>query len=146
MIDHVSIGVRNVAASKRFYDAVLQPLGYRCISDSPESLGYGAEAPALWITATDRPVPPDARSGLHFCFAASSRKSVDAFHTGGLACGRRKRGPARSKAHAASAHWMRSSRADPGGSIQPGARCRGFNGSTSIVMMGSKAAFSSDGP
>lgn len=45
MIDHISIGVRNVAASRRFYDAALKPLGYQCLSDSPSSLGYGATAP-----------------------------------------------------------------------------------------------------
>lgn len=93
MIDHVSIGVRNVAASKRFYDAALQPLGYQCLSDSPRSLGYGAKAPALWITATDRPLAPDSGSGLHFCFSAPSRKSVDAFHGAGLASGGRDNGP-----------------------------------------------------
>ena len=93
MIDHVSIGVRNVAASRRFYDAVLKPLGYQCLSDSPGSLGYGAKAPALWISATDRPVAADARSGLHFCFSALSRKSVDTFHAGGLASGGRDNGP-----------------------------------------------------
>jgi len=92
MIDHVSIGVRDVAASKRFYSAALQPLGYRCLSDSPESLGYGAKSTALWISATDRPVPPDARSGLHFCFTAPSRKSVDAFHAAGMAAGGRDNG------------------------------------------------------
>jgi catechol 2,3-dioxygenase-like lactoylglutathione lyase family enzyme len=92
MIDHVSIGVRNVAASKRFYDAALQPLGYQCLSNSPGSLGYGAKAPALWISATDRPVPADSGSGLHFCFSAPSRKSVDAFHAGGLASGGRDNG------------------------------------------------------
>ncbi|MGA8096146.1 MAG: hypothetical protein WB823_17970, partial [Steroidobacteraceae bacterium] len=72
MIDHVSIGVRNVAASKRFYDAALQPLGYQCLSDSPGSLGYGAKAPTLWVNAADRPAPPDDGSGLHFCFSAPS--------------------------------------------------------------------------
>ena len=87
MIDHISIGVRNVADSKRFYDAALQPLGYQCLSDSPGSLGYGAKSPALWVTATDRPVPADSRSGLHFCFSAPSRRSVDAFHAAGLASG-----------------------------------------------------------
>lgn len=92
MIDHVSIGVRNVAASKRFYDAALQSLGYRCISDSPESLGYGAKVPALWISATERPVAADTRSGLHLCFAAPSRKSVDAFHAAGVAAGGRDNG------------------------------------------------------
>ena len=92
MIDHISIGVRNIAASKRFYDAALEPLGCRCLSDSAESLGYGAKAPALWISATDRPVTPDHRSGLHFCFTAPSRKSVDAFHSAGLASGGRDNG------------------------------------------------------
>jgi catechol 2,3-dioxygenase-like lactoylglutathione lyase family enzyme len=29
MIDHVSIGVRDVAKTKRFYDAALKPLGYK---------------------------------------------------------------------------------------------------------------------
>lgn len=87
MIDHVSIGVRNVAASKRFYDATLQPLGYRCLSDSAESLGYGAKVPAFWINAAERPVPADSRSGLHFCFSAPNRKSVDSFHAAGLTSG-----------------------------------------------------------
>jgi catechol 2,3-dioxygenase-like lactoylglutathione lyase family enzyme len=93
MIDHISIGVRNVAASKRFYTAALQPLGYRCLSESPESLGYGARSTALWISATDRPVAPDTRSGLHFCLAAPSRESVAAFHAAGLASGGRDNGP-----------------------------------------------------
>jgi catechol 2,3-dioxygenase-like lactoylglutathione lyase family enzyme len=92
MIDHVSIGVRNVAASKRFYDAALKPLGYKCLSDSPGSLGYGAEAPAFWVNAADNPVPADGGSGLHFCFSASSRESVDAFHAGGLTSGGRDNG------------------------------------------------------
>jgi catechol 2,3-dioxygenase-like lactoylglutathione lyase family enzyme len=93
MIDHISIGVRNVASSKRFYDAALQPLGYKCLSDSPGSLGYGAKASALWLNATEHPVAPDSRSGLHFCFSAPSRKSVDAFHAAGLASGGRDNGP-----------------------------------------------------
>lgn len=92
MIDHVSIGVRNVAASKRFYDAALKPLGYQCLSESAESLGYGAQAPALWVNLAERPVGADSRSGLHFCFSAPNRKSVDAFHAGGLASGGRDNG------------------------------------------------------
>jgi catechol 2,3-dioxygenase-like lactoylglutathione lyase family enzyme len=92
MIDHVSIGARNIAASKRFYDAALQPLGYRCLSDSPESLGYGAKAPAFWLSATASAVAPDTRSGLHFCFSAPSREAVDGFHAAGLASGGRDNG------------------------------------------------------
>ena len=92
MIDHISIGAKSIAASKHFYDAALQALGYRCLSDSPESLGYGVEAPVLWINGTDLPVPSEPRSGLHFCFSAPSRKAVDAFHAAGLASGGRDNG------------------------------------------------------
>jgi catechol 2,3-dioxygenase-like lactoylglutathione lyase family enzyme len=87
MLDHVSIGVRNLPASKRFYDAVLQPLGYACLSEGADSLGYGASDIALWVNVADRPVPPDENSGLHFCFAAPSRGSVDAFHAAALRSG-----------------------------------------------------------
>jgi catechol 2,3-dioxygenase-like lactoylglutathione lyase family enzyme len=92
MIDHVSIGARNIAVTKRFYDAALQPLGYQCLSDSPGSLGYGAKAPVFWIYATDQPAPADSRGGLHFCFSAPSRKSVEGFHAAGLASGGRDNG------------------------------------------------------
>jgi catechol 2,3-dioxygenase-like lactoylglutathione lyase family enzyme len=87
MIDHVSIGVRDLQRTKRFYDAALAPLGYTCLSESPGGLGYGAGAVAFWISASARPVPPDAESGLHFCFAAPSRQAVAAFHRAALAAG-----------------------------------------------------------
>jgi catechol 2,3-dioxygenase-like lactoylglutathione lyase family enzyme len=40
----------------------------------------------------ERPVAPDLQSGLHFCFAAPTRKSVDSFHAGGLKAGGRDNG------------------------------------------------------
>ena len=93
MLNHVSIGVRDVARSKRFYDAALAPLGLRCLRDSPTSLGYGRDAVAFWISQTDRPVPPDTASGLHFCFDAPDRKSVAAFHAAATRQGGHDNGP-----------------------------------------------------
>ncbi|MEQ1865916.1 MAG: VOC family protein [Micropepsaceae bacterium] len=87
MLNHVSIGVRNIAKAKAFYDAALKPLGYKCLSESDGSLGYGADAVALWIGTAERPVKADTASGLHVCFDAPTRKSVDAFHKAGLAAG-----------------------------------------------------------
>jgi catechol 2,3-dioxygenase-like lactoylglutathione lyase family enzyme len=92
MLDHVSIGVADIAAARSFYDAALKPLGYECLSVGEGSLGYGRDAPALWISAVQRPVPPDAGSGLHFCFTAPSRQSVDAFHKAALGAGGRDNG------------------------------------------------------
>lgn len=84
MFDHVSVGVRDANTSKRFYDAALKPLGYTCLSQSPGSLGYGAQSVALWVNEAARPVPADEKSGLHFCFAAPTRDGVNAFHAAAL--------------------------------------------------------------
>jgi catechol 2,3-dioxygenase-like lactoylglutathione lyase family enzyme len=92
MFNHVSIGVRDVAKTKRFYDAALKPLGYTCLSEGEGSLGYGKGAVALWIGASQKPVPADDKSGLHFCFDAPTRKSVDQFHAAALGAGGRDNG------------------------------------------------------
>ena len=87
MINHVSIGAADTAKSRKFYDAALKPLGYKCLSEAVDSLGYGADAVVLWISKTATPVPADKNSGLHFCFDAPTRKSVDAFYKGALNAG-----------------------------------------------------------
>jgi catechol 2,3-dioxygenase-like lactoylglutathione lyase family enzyme len=84
MIDHLSLGVRDIARAQHFYDATLAPLGYRCLSSDAGSLGYGTESVRLWILKVDRPVPADPQSGLHVCFTAPTRASVDAFHVAAL--------------------------------------------------------------
>ena len=92
MLDHVSIGVRDVAKAKRFYDAAMTPLGYACLSADEGSLGYGKEGVVFWINSAERPVADDPKSGLHFCFAAPNRASVAAFHAAALAHGGRDNG------------------------------------------------------
>jgi catechol 2,3-dioxygenase-like lactoylglutathione lyase family enzyme len=87
MLSHVSIGVRDLANSRRFYDAALEPLGYKCLVEGPEYLGYGAEAPEFWLLAVKRPVPANNESGLHFCFDAPRRTAVDEFHRAATGAG-----------------------------------------------------------
>lgn len=87
MLNHISLGVQDLDRARRFYDAALAPLGYRCVADGADSAGYGAEQGALWLLQTDSPVPPDPKSGLHVCFDAPDRASVDAFHQAGLRSG-----------------------------------------------------------
>jgi catechol 2,3-dioxygenase-like lactoylglutathione lyase family enzyme len=93
MITHVSIGVGDVGRSKRFYDAALAPLGYKCLRPALSMLGhgYGRDTIAFWVVAAERP----RKSGLHFCFATPNANAVDAFlrcsqagmTTARLACG-----------------------------------------------------------
>ena len=92
MFDHVSIGVADIARSRKFYDAALKPLGFTLLSDGESSLGYGEKAVQLWLGAAKKPVTADMDSGLHFCFAARDRAAVDAFHAGALKAGGRDNG------------------------------------------------------
>jgi catechol 2,3-dioxygenase-like lactoylglutathione lyase family enzyme len=89
MIAHVSIGVRDIDRSKRFYDAVLEPLGYKCLRAARlfQGYGYGRDSIALWVAQADHPVPADEKSGLHFCFTAANASAVDAFHAAALHSG-----------------------------------------------------------
>ncbi|MBV8186729.1 MAG: VOC family protein [Alphaproteobacteria bacterium] len=87
MFDHVSIGVADIARSKKFYDAALAPLGFARLSDGETSLGYGEKSVALWLGATKKPVKADMESGLHFCLSAKDRAAVDAFHAAALKAG-----------------------------------------------------------
>ena len=87
MFDHVSIGVRDLKRARRFYDAALTPLGYRCSSRGESSLGYGRDREDFWVLAAQRPVPADEGSGLHLCFKADGREAVDAFHKAALGAG-----------------------------------------------------------
>lgn len=92
MLDHVSIGVRDLKTAKRFYDAALKPLGYTCLHEFDGTLGYGDKAAGLWVSAAESPVPADPKSGLHFCFSAPDRQSVAAFHDAALKAGGRDNG------------------------------------------------------
>ena len=87
MFDHISIGVKDLDRARRFYDATLAALGYKLLSQESDTLGYGADAPAFWVSTAARPVPADKASGLHICFAAPSRATVDAFHRAATASG-----------------------------------------------------------
>jgi catechol 2,3-dioxygenase-like lactoylglutathione lyase family enzyme len=94
MIAHISIGARDIGRSKRFYDTVLEPLGYKCIraARTPRpaarlGYGYGRDTIAFWVVSAERPVPADEKSGLHFCFTAPNTDAVDAFHAAALGCG-----------------------------------------------------------
>ena len=100
MIDHLSVTVADIERARRFYDAVLAPLGGRRmmdVEDEPEfvAAGYGTREgePAFWIgagkPARGVPAPPD---GQHVAFTAPDRGAVDAFHRGALAAGGRDNG------------------------------------------------------
>jgi catechol 2,3-dioxygenase-like lactoylglutathione lyase family enzyme len=92
VLDHVSLGVTDLARSRRFYDAALRPLGIVRTVDFGANRGsdYGAMAGSLGVEFTITVEPSVAPvSGMHVCFRAPDRAAVHAFHRAALAAGGR---------------------------------------------------------
>jgi len=87
MIDHVSVPVRSLVASSRFYAAVLGTLGFAQLETRPASVGFGKEYPEFWINLRDGLQAAPRGNGSHVCFRARSTEMVDAFHAAALASG-----------------------------------------------------------
>lgn len=83
VFDHVKLGVRDPAASVRFYKQLLAPLDIPPIWESER----GAQFANLVVVGDRDPVGP-----IHFAFVARSRGEVDAFHRAGLEAGGRDNG------------------------------------------------------
>jgi catechol 2,3-dioxygenase-like lactoylglutathione lyase family enzyme len=94
MIDHVSVGVSELARSQNFYDAVLRPLGLVRIVDFGRGFDYGDAPGALGVqfTITQEMTVISPAAGSHICFRAPSREAVRAFFAAGLAAGGRSDG------------------------------------------------------
>jgi catechol 2,3-dioxygenase-like lactoylglutathione lyase family enzyme len=92
MIHHVSIGVRDIATTKAFYDAALARLGYSCLRSRDTWLGYGEDRVVFSARLSANPLPSVPASGLHFCFVAPTRKSVAEFYQAALSTGGRDNG------------------------------------------------------
>ncbi len=100
MIDHTGIVVSDLAAARRFYDAVAVALGLQTKENGPQSFLFGKSAeepiPYLWI-GTLRPSywAEGSRAGLnqmHVAFVAADKAQVRAFYDAALANGGRDNG------------------------------------------------------
>jgi catechol 2,3-dioxygenase-like lactoylglutathione lyase family enzyme len=87
MIDHVSIGVRDLEACGRFYEAVLAAIGTSKLVTRPGTIGFGKKYPEFWLNERRAMTPADPDTGTHVCLRASSVEAVQAFHAAALQAG-----------------------------------------------------------
>lgn len=83
LIDHIDLIVRDLAAARRFYDAVLGAIGHGVVQ---EGEGW-FRADELFVT--DRGL---LTGRMHIAFVAPDREAVGRFHAAGLAAGGRDNG------------------------------------------------------
>ena len=89
LIDHLQLVVRDLDASRRFYEAVLSTLGIG-IGGSGDTWFWADE---LFVSTVDSEAALGAPTGRHhFAFQARDRAMVDAFHAAALANGGRDNG------------------------------------------------------
>ena len=91
VIDHLSLGVSDLARSRDFYRRALTPLGFaelgRWREDATEVV-FGLEEAGDFAITTSYAV-----GGSHVAFAADRREQVDAFHAAAIEAGGRDNGP-----------------------------------------------------
>jgi catechol 2,3-dioxygenase-like lactoylglutathione lyase family enzyme len=88
VVDHVSLRVRDLEASRHFYEAALAPLGFGVVSAPEGGAAFGVEgADDFWILVGDTP-----STNVHVAFAARDRAAVDAFYHAALETGGRDNG------------------------------------------------------
>jgi catechol 2,3-dioxygenase-like lactoylglutathione lyase family enzyme len=84
LIDHLQLVVRDLAASRRFYQAVFDTLGIP-IAGEGDTYFWADE---LFISTADSEAAAGELTGRHhLAFQARDRAAVDAFHTAALAAG-----------------------------------------------------------
>jgi catechol 2,3-dioxygenase-like lactoylglutathione lyase family enzyme len=92
VIDHMTLRVGDMDASRGFYAAALAALGFGIVADYGGSAGIAFGPPGQDDFAI-APAAPGATSGpVHLAFYAPSRAAVNDFHVFGMTAGGRDNG------------------------------------------------------
>ena len=73
MLDHLAIGVRDMAASRAFYEAALAPLGFAVVMERDDRIAFGPTQRPIFFLVDREP-----GAGIHIAFQASDRAAVSA--------------------------------------------------------------------
>jgi catechol 2,3-dioxygenase-like lactoylglutathione lyase family enzyme len=115
MIDHMGFRVRDLVASRRFYEACAGAIGLQLIDNTADSFLIVRSAekflPFIWVGTTEPAfwgsTHTTSTSPIHVGFTAHDRAAVDAFYRAAIAAGGRDngapgpRGPAEMKYYGA---------------------------------------------
>jgi catechol 2,3-dioxygenase-like lactoylglutathione lyase family enzyme len=85
---HVTIGTNDLKKARAFYDAVLEPLGYKRLNDLGDNGSiWGQSEPEFFVLKPANGQPATFANGGTISFVAPHRAAVAAFHRVALAAG-----------------------------------------------------------
>jgi catechol 2,3-dioxygenase-like lactoylglutathione lyase family enzyme len=87
MIDHISIGAHDLVEMARFYEAVLNTLGYTKLQVQPGAVGFGKRYSEFWLNHRPAMAVQEHDTGLHVALRAASTQAVDEFYQAALRAG-----------------------------------------------------------
>jgi catechol 2,3-dioxygenase-like lactoylglutathione lyase family enzyme len=87
MFDHLSLGVRDLAMARRFYDAFFEPLGVAVSATADKELAYGPGGVGGHLYLYPVQGEQVAGLGTHIAFTADSRQDVDRAYAAAIAAG-----------------------------------------------------------
>ena len=86
-ICHMSLGVGDLAAAKKFYQPVLATLGIELVSEYQHALAFGKGYPEFWLQLPLDKQHATQGNGTHVGFVANSGEQVELFYQQALSLG-----------------------------------------------------------
>lgn len=94
MLSYVTVGADDIGAAKRFYQALLPPMGFD-MTEGPEGLSYFLKGfedhvpalPEFYVKPTFNGLPASAGNGAMVAFEAQTQTQVRALHAAAIAAG-----------------------------------------------------------
>ena len=87
MIDHVSVGVRDIDKATTFYQSILGEIGLNKLVEKSGTVGFGKSYPEIWLNHRPEKDTKYTDSGDHLCLRAKSVDDIDRFHNLALKLG-----------------------------------------------------------
>ncbi|MES2643488.1 MAG: VOC family protein [Myxococcota bacterium] len=92
-LHHVSVGVRDLARARAFYDPLLALVGLGVLGADDLSVDYGARHICFSLETPVDGAQATAGNGVHIAFEAPDHAAVRAFHEQAIRTGGRDAGP-----------------------------------------------------
>ena len=87
MIDHVSIGVKDIDMATNFYQPVLNEIGLIKLIEKSGTVGFGKKYPEFWLNHRPEKDTNCSDSGNHLCLRAKGIEEINRFYNLALELG-----------------------------------------------------------